>query len=140
MKALKFSSFIFILLFIAGSKSITLAQNGPVLYFCEKYSTDGEEGIADRFTAGYLTIMIRCDYALGLKDCHIQYDKWNDTTQEFDYYKKFDFTVQPNMSYIYFSKTDNSDLSFDDPGIYRVFLLDNYNETVASSLIQIVSK
>ncbi len=84
--------------------------------------------------------MIRCDYALGLNDCHVQFDKWNPTTSQFDFYKKFDFTVQPDRKYIYFSKNDSSDLSFDDPGFYRVFLLDENNNTIASNLVQIISK
>ena len=84
--------------------------------------------------------MIKCDYPLGLTDCNIEYDKLNLSTNQFSLYKKFDFVVKPELSYIFFSRTDNSDLSFDEPGIYRVLLRDNYNERIASSLIQIVNK
>ena len=140
MKMSKLFLFIFISFLVLSFKSISFAQNGPVLYFCQAYTDSGEVGISDRFTTGFLTIMIKCDYALGLSDCHIQFDKWDTTANKFDYYKKFDFTVKPDMNYIFFSKNDNSDLSFDEPGFYRVFLLDEYNNTMASSLIQIVSK
>ena len=34
-------------------------------------------GISDRFTTGYLTVMVKCNYALGLSDVQIQFDKWN---------------------------------------------------------------
>ncbi len=140
MKDFKLFILIIITFLILSSKSISFAQSGPVLYFCEKYTAEGEVGISDVFTTGYLTIMIKCNYELGLSDCHIEYDKWNSIANKFEFYKKFDFTVQPDMDYIYFSRTDNSDLSFDEPGIFRVLLLDNYNERIASSLIQIVSK
>ncbi len=140
MNMSKLFLFVSISFFVFGLKSITLAQGEPVLYFCQAYTSSGEVGISDRFTTGYLTIMIKCDTALGLNDCHIQYDKWNPKTNEFEFYKKFDFTIQPDKSYIYFSKNDNSDLSFDEPGFYRVYLQDENDNTIASSLVQIVSK
>jgi hypothetical protein len=42
------------------------------------------------------------------------------------------------MKYVYFSKNDESDMRFDDPGFYRVFLLDSDEKTVASALIEII--
>lgn len=121
-----------------GFTSRAHAQNGPVLYFCESYSSNGEVGISDRFHHGYLTVMVKSDYELGLSDVSIQFDKYNCGTGQFDYYKKFTYSVKPSMKYIYFSKTDENDMSFDDPGIYRVFLLDSDNKTVASGLIEII--
>jgi hypothetical protein len=44
------------------------------------------------------------------------------------------------MKYVFFNKNEDSDLSFDKPGIYRVFLLDNDDKTVASALVQIIPK
>ncbi len=124
-----------IILFGASQKSF--AQNGPVMYFCSSYGSSGEIDISDRFTTGYLTVMVKCDYALGLSDCNIQFDKFNNSTNKFDYYKKFPYTVSPDMKYIYFA---SDDLSFDKPGIYRVFLLDKQDRTVASALIEIIKK
>jgi hypothetical protein len=115
-----------------------VAQNGPVLYFCEKYGNDGEVGISDRFTTGYLTVMVKCDYALGLKNVSIQFDKYNATSKTFEYYKKFAYVIEPTMKYVYFAKNSTSDMKFSDPGIYRVFLLDENGGTVASSLIEII--
>jgi hypothetical protein len=115
-----------------------LAQNEPVLYFCEKYGRNGEEGVSDRFTTGYITVMVKSDYALNLDDVSIQYDKYNFRTGDFEYYKKFDFNVQPDMKYIYFSRNDESDMEFEDPGFYRVFLLDDRDRTVTSALIEII--
>jgi hypothetical protein len=44
------------------------------------------------------------------------------------------------MKYIYFEKNSTSDMSFDDPGIYRVFLLDSNGKTVTSGLVEVISK
>lgn len=52
--------------------------------------------------------------------------------------KKFNFTIKPDMKYIYFERNSESDLRFDDPGIYRVFLLDSHDKTVTSGLIEII--
>jgi len=114
------------------------AQSEPVMYFCEKYGNNGEVGVSDRFTTGYLTVMVKCDDALGLKDVAIQFDKYNFRTGKFDYYKKFYYTVDRDMKYIFFAKNDESDLEFEDPGFYRVFLLDDDDKTVASALIEII--
>jgi hypothetical protein len=111
------------------------AQNGPVMYFCEKYGSSGEEGISDRFTTGYLTVMVKCDYALNLSKVTIQFDKYNCRTGKFEYYKDFPYTVKPTMKYIYF---EGEDLSFNEAGTYRVFLLDEYRKTVTSALIEII--
>lgn len=121
-----------------GLSENIFAQNEPVLYFCEKYGKNGEVGVSDRFTTGYLTVMVKCDYALELEDVKIQFDKYNPRTKQFEYYKNFSYVVEPDMSYIYFSKNDESDMKFEDPGFYRVFLLDDDDKTVASALIEII--
>lgn len=132
-----FLMFALLLTFIGMNVSV-LAQNEPVLYFCEKYGRNGEEGVSDRFTTGYITVMVKSDYALNLDDVSVQYDKYNFRTGDFEYYKKFDFSVQPDMKYIYFSRNDESDMEFEDPGFYRVFLLDDRGRTVTSALIEII--
>jgi len=119
--------------------SNTFAQSEPVLYFCERYDdSDGEVGVSDRFTTGYITVMVKCDYALKLSDVTIQYDKYDFRTGKFEYYKKFDFTVDRDMKYIFFERNDDSDLEFEDPGFYRVFLLDEDGKTIASALVEII--
>lgn len=135
-KKIAFAIFTFILLFVF--KSNAFSQQYPVLYFCEKYGDNGEEGVSDRFTTGHLTVMVKADGPLGLRDCSIQLDKYNPGSGTFSYYKKFKYAVEPDMKYVYFSKNDVSDMSFDDPGIYRVFLLDQNDRTVASGLVEII--
>ena len=138
MKILYFVFAIFALFAMFGLTSNVHAQNGPVLYFCEKYGADGEEGISDRFSTGYLTVMVKCDYALGLSNVSIQFDKLNMNSGKFEYYKKFEYKVEPSMKYIYFAKNKTADMSFDTPGVYRVFLLDDNGKTVTSGLIEII--
>lgn len=139
MKKLFFALSFLMLVSMFGLSQNTYAQSSPVLYFCERYDADlGEIGISDRFTTGYLTVMVKSNYALGLSDVQIQFDKWNPSQQKFEYYKAFNYTVQPDMKYIYFAKNSESDMQFDTPGIYRVFLLDGSRSTVASALIEII--
>jgi hypothetical protein len=133
---------LFLLLFLFlpfGYHATVYAQSSPVMFFCERYDDSaGEVGISDRFTTGYLTVMVKCDYALGLSNCYIQFDKYNRSNNDFEYYKKYNFVVQPDMKYIYFSRNENADMKFDEPGIYRVFLLNSANKTMASALIEII--
>ncbi len=131
--------FVLFALFLGVNQNI-IAQNEPVLYFCEKYGNDGEVGVSDRFTTGYLTVMVKCDYALDLEDCSIQFDKYNTRSKNFEYYKKFSYVVEPDMKYIFFERNDESDLKFEEAGFYRVFLLDDRDKTVASALIEIIDK
>ncbi len=139
---MKFSRFFLILFFaiiFIGAKSLVYAQSEPVLYFCEKYDSNrGEIGVSDRFTKGYLTVMVKCDHALNLKDVTIQFDKYNFRTGAFEYYKDFPYSIDRDMKYVFFSKNSESDMKFEEPGFYRVFLLDENHKTVASGLIEII--
>ena len=131
--------FAFALLFsFVAMHSTVFAQEEPVMYFCEKYGRNGEVGVSDRFTTGYLTVMVKSDYALRLDDVAIQLDKYNFRTGEFEYYKKFNYTIELDMKYVFFEKNDDSDMEFEDPGFYRVFLLDDRDRTVASAIIEII--
>ncbi len=134
-----FFSLFFLFLFI-GLKAEVFAQESPVMYFCEKYGKNGEVGISDRFTTGYLTVVVKSDYKMNLTDVHVQFSKYNYKKDEFEFYKKFAYTLEPDMKYVYFSKNDESDMSFDEPGFYRVYLLDDEDEVVASAVIEIIDK
>jgi hypothetical protein len=109
------------------------------MYFCERYDdNDGEVGISDRFTTGYLTVMIKSDFELEMKNVSIQLDKYDHETGKFEFYKKFAYTIDPEMKYVFFTKNDESDMNFEDPGIYRVYLLNSKDKTVTSALIEII--
>jgi len=119
--------------------SSTFAQSEPVMYFCERYDEyDGEIGVSDRFTTGFITVMVKSDAELRLRDVAIQYDKYNERNGKFEYYKKFNFTIERDMKYVFFERNDDSDMEFEKPGFYRVFLLDEDDKTVTSALIEII--
>ena len=124
--------------FIVISSNI-FAQTEPVMYFCERYDDyDGEIGVSDRFTKGHITVMVKADNALGLQEVAIQYDMYNFRTGKFEYHKKFYFTIERDMSYVFFARNDENDMEFKDPGFYRVFLLDEDDRTITSALIEII--
>lgn len=123
---------------VLGVNQNILAQNEPVMYFCEKYGNSGERGVSDRFTTGYLTVVVKSDYALDLEDCTIEFQLYNSRSKKFEFYKKFNFVLDPDSKYVYFEKNSESDMNFEDAGFYRVFLLDDRDKTVASALIEIV--
>jgi hypothetical protein len=133
-----FYGFSLITLIVFGYQNFASAQSEPVLYFCEEYGSDGEVNVSDRFTTGYLTVMVICDYQLELEDVSIQFDKYNFRTGKFEFHKKYKYVVEPDMGYISFAKNDENDLKFEKPGFYRVFLLDDDAKTVASALIEII--
>lgn len=139
MKKLNFLLLLTFFLSLIVVNSHTFAQSEPVMYFCERYDDyDGEIGVSDRFTKGHITVMVKADAALRLKDVAIQYDKYNFRTGKFEYYKKFYFTIDRDMKYVFFERNDESDMEFNDPGFYRVFLLDEDDKTVASAIIEII--
>lgn len=131
-------SCLFLLIFLTGMNNYTSAQTEPVMYFCERYGSNGEIGVGDRFYTGHLTVVVKSDYELRLNKVAVQFDRWDPYTATFKYYKKFDYNLEPDMKYVYFSKNSKSDMSFDDPGFYRVFLLDHGDRTIASALVEIL--
>jgi hypothetical protein len=46
--------------------------------------------------------------------------------------------IDLDMKFVFFEKNDDSDMEFEDPGFYRVFLLDDRDRTVASAIIEII--
>ncbi len=114
--------------------SLTFSQSKPIIYFCEKY--DGTEiNISDRFTTGNLTIIIKSDDIITYTDVFIEYDKYNSKTKQFEYYKKISYKLGKNQRYM---RITDSRLSFNETGIFRVFILNSASQTITSSLIEII--
>ena len=67
-----------------------------------------------------------------------KYDRYNFRSGKYDFYRSFEFDIERDMNYIFFSPTSGNDMRFDDSGFYRVFLLDEDGKTVASALIEII--
>ncbi|MBN2461657.1 MAG: hypothetical protein JXB60_08615 [Candidatus Cloacimonetes bacterium] len=116
--------------------SIMKAQNCDIMYFCVRYDPDtGEIDCSDRFTVGNITVVVLLATPVYFEKVFIQLDKFNPRVNDFEYYKDYEFDVEPDMDYIYFN-----DINFADLGMYRVFLLDPFKETITSALVEIVSE
>jgi len=137
-------SYLFVLsLFLVGfAADYVQAQNEPVLYLCVEYGKNGEESVSDVFTTGYLTAVVKCDYALRVKSAAIQFDKYDVDDEKWVFYKKFYYTLNPKDKYVYFSRNDESDMSFDETGFFRVYLLDEDDDSkvIASAIVKIIEK
>ena len=139
---MKKPNFLFLLtmfLSFLGMYSNTLAQVEPVLYFCERYDVyEGEIGVRDRFSKGPVTVVVKSELALNLESVAIQFDRYNFRSNEYEFYKKFYFIINKEDAYVYFAKNEESDMEFEYPGFYRVFLLDENDQTVTSGLVEII--
>jgi hypothetical protein len=117
---------------------IANSQSKPLLYFCERYDNVlGEVGQSSTFTPGTFTVMVKSTEALGLEQVSVQIDRYDLRTEQFTFYKKVPFTISPSMSYVFF---ESDKLGIDVPGVYRVYLLDEYDATVCASVIIIKSR
>ena len=118
-------------------ESTAFAQNEPVMYFCDKYGSNGAVGVSDRRTTGHVTVVVKSNYAMGLGEIIIQFDKYNCRSNEFEYYDKFYYSVNPEQNIIFLERDEENKLQFREVGIYRGFLLDDEDNPVASALIEI---
>jgi hypothetical protein len=124
---------LFIGIFFSVTQEVIKAQECDIMYFCVRYSDNGEEGCSDQFTTGNITVMIRLAGEIYYTDVSIQIDKYNPRAGKFEYHKEFPFTVNPELTYVYFN-----DIYFDKRGFYRVFLLDPSRNTITSALVEII--
>jgi len=135
MKTFSLAIFLFCIAALSGFTGKSNAQNGPVMYFCEKYE-NGEIGIGDKFTEGKLTVIVRCDYAIGIKDATLLVHKYNNASYEFSYYKEFPFTVAPDLKTVIFQ---DDKLEFTESGIFMVYLVDSGRNSLASAIVYITT-
>lgn len=113
------------------------------LYFCEEYDpVEGEIGNSDRFSTGWLTVMLdlrKSGKKIGVKDVEIRISKIKDASGKKiseKIIKTVKFTVEPDFEYIYF--TDKKNLKFDTPGTYKVTLMDKKGNLLAKGEVDIV--
>lgn len=114
-----------------------------ILYFCEEYDpVEGEIGNSDRFSTGWLTVMLdlrKSGKKIGVKDVEIRISKIKDASGKKiseKIMKTIKFTVEPDFEYIYF--TDKKNLKFDTPGTYKVTLMDKKGNLIAKGEVDIV--
>lgn len=124
------------LMLLLGITSNTNAQSVSLIV-CERYGQYGPEGVGSTFTRGYLTVVAYGTSAMYYDEVYIQYDRMSSNGQYY-FYKKFPFTFPNGYKTVYFSRTGNNDMEFNDTGYYRVFLLDKYGNTIAYTSVTIV--
>jgi len=110
------------------------AINCDLLYFCADHtSEDGEIDCGDRFYVGNVNIMVYLTSQVYYTTVRIQLDKFDPRNNDFAYYSDTEFDVDSELEYINFGK-----INFGEKGIYRVFLLNPYDETITSGLVEII--
>ena len=124
---------VFVILLISPILTQFNAINCDLLYFCADYTDDGEVDCGDRFYVGNVNVMVYLESAIYYTNVRIQLDKFNPRENDFEYYNDYEFDVDSDMDYINFGK-----VYFGEKGFYRVFLLDPYDETITSALIEII--
>ena len=127
-----FLSVLISIIFIFGCGKITSLFQGDRLYFCEKYdSVKGEIGESEKFTTGFLTVMVKLKNPIGVTDVDINITD----TKKNEVVGTHPFTVTSDMTYIFFEK-----VTFDNPGKYKVSLLKKDGTVIVSGNVEIVEK
>jgi hypothetical protein len=114
------------------------------LYFCEQYKNGEEVGVSDRFTPGWLTVMLDTRPAgtkLGTGKVELKLSKIKDASGD-DISEKIirtvPFDVQADWDYTYF--TDKKNLKFDSPGTYKVVCQKKDGTPIATGSVEVVPK
>lgn len=114
------------------------------LYFCEQYKNGEEVGVSERFTPGWLTVMLDTRPAgikigtgkVELKLSKIKDGSGNDISEKI--LKTVPFDVQADWDYTYF--TDKKNLKFDSPGTYKVVCQKKDGSFIASGEVEVIPR
>jgi len=129
--------FFALVLFLGMSLNINAQVS---LVMCERYdATYGPVNPGGIFTTGYLTVVAISSSKMYYDDVYIQYDKLGSDGQ-YHFYKLFPFTFPNGHSTVYFSRVGDNDMEFNNVGVYNVFLLNKYKETIAYTTVTIISR
>ena len=130
-----FSFVILISLILGCSKLSNLAgDSSDKLFFCESYDsgTDKCEGKSERYTSGFLTVMIDLRPSKRV----VGTDKVNINITDLktgDVVDTYPYDTTPEMNYVYFDKVD-----FKKPGKYKVSALKPDGTVLVTNEIEIV--
>ena len=134
------SIFLAVALIMACGKSKKEAR----LYFVEKYENGKEIGESEKFTPGFLTIMVDLrpeDKKMGTGKVELQFVKIKDADGKKiseEIINTVPFDVDPNWGYTYF--TDHETIKFSEPGTYKVNMNKTDGTLIVSGPVEIVSK
>lgn len=115
--------------------------SGNRLYFCEDYKNGKEIGVSDRFSTGWLTVMVRTDKPLGVGKVELRMTKIKNADGEKISEKIVDtvpFDVQADWDYTYFQ--DKSRLKFTSPGTYKVTMQKVDGTPICSGEVEVTSR
>jgi hypothetical protein len=125
-------------------ESSSKKEGGAKLYFCEQYKNGEEVGVSERFTPGWLTVMVDTRPAgtkLGTGKVELKLSKIKDASGD-DISEKIirtvPFDVQADWDYTYF--TDKKNLKFDTPGTYRVVCQKKDGTPIATGEVEVVPR
>jgi hypothetical protein len=111
------------------------------LYFCEDYKNGEEIGVSERFTPGWLTVMVKTDEPLGISKAELRLSKVADANGDKiseQILTTIPFDIQPNWTYTYFQDKDK--LKFSSPGTYRVILQKTDGTPLLSNDVEVVKR
>ena len=127
------------IVFSCGKKVPT---SNKALYFVEEYKDGKEIGKSDKFTPGWLTVMIdlRDDKkTLGTGKIELKLSQIKDASGKEIGEKILNivpFDVQADWNYTFF--TDKENLKFEEPGTYRVVCQKTDGTSISSGIVEIV--
>lgn len=114
---------------------------GNKLYFCEDYKNGKEIGVSDRFTSGWLTVMVKTEKPIGVGKVELRLAKIKDADGDKISEKIIDtipFDIQSNWDYTYFQ--DKSRLKFSSPGTYKVTMQKVDGTPICSGEVEVTGK
>jgi|WetSurMetagenome_2_1015567.scaffolds.fasta_scaffold65969_2 hypothetical protein len=146
MNIFKFKSAFYLFIFSLFFLSFTNSNAQPLssqLYFCEQYKDGIEIGVSSTFTTGRITVMLDLrpvNKTVGVNKVFIKITKVADKNGYYPdevYIDRIPFDVGPDWDYIYFE--DHERIQFIEPGVYRVYCLNDNGEIISSAFLKVVS-
>lgn len=121
-----------------------VSSNEPRVYFCERWDAVKNAPVneSSRFTPGYLTVVLEMpgDKTIGVGKVDLRITKIKDARGN-DVEKiigTFPFEVEATWNTAYFSDPEN--ITFAEPGTYRVSVYKNDGTLLGSGELEVVSK
>lgn len=134
----------FIILIFFVSINLIAQPVSPQLYFCEMYADGIEIGVSTTFTTGCVTIMLDLrpiNKTIGMNKVFIKITKIADKDGYYPdeiFVDRIPFEVGPDWDYLFFENSER--LNFLEPGVFRVYCLDESNQIIANAFLKVIPK
>lgn len=116
----------------------------PQLYFCEKYSDGIEFGVNTTFATGNVVIMLDLrpiNKIIGVNKVFIKITKLADKDGFYPdeiLIDRIPYEVGPDWDYLYFEESER--IKFNEPGVYRVYCLNENGEAISSAFLKVIQQ